>query len=71
MPSAIDYPIPLNEQAGYQVFPTVSAGVPVARRLASDVFSLPMHPYLDAAVQDRIIEALAEAFIMKAEAIAV
>ena len=36
-------------------------GVPVSERLAGRVLSLPMHPYLEAGMQDRIAAALGEA----------
>lgn len=58
IPSAIYYPRPLSRQAGYRHFPSPPMGVPVADRLANEVFSLPMHPYLSGEQQDRIIEAL-------------
>lgn len=58
VPTAVYYPIPLNRQTGYKAFPTVSTGVPVSERLATSVISLPMHPYLDAATQDKIISAV-------------
>ena len=61
IPSAIYYPRPLNRQVGYRHLPTVPAGVVVADRLASEVFSLPMHPYLSTAQQDRIIATLLSA----------
>ncbi len=56
IPTAIYYPIPLSVQKGYAQFP--SAPIPVSERLADSVVSLPMHPYLDASTQDRIIEAV-------------
>ena len=58
IPSAIYYPRPLNRQQGYLAFPVVPGGVPVADRLAGEVFSLPMHAYLGESQQDRIIESL-------------
>ena len=58
IPSVIYYPIPLNRQIGYNYFPIVPGGVPVAERLSAEVLSLPMHPYLEPAVQDRIVDAL-------------
>ena len=33
-------------------------GIPVTDRLAEEVISLPMHAYLDAPTQDRMIEAV-------------
>jgi len=61
IPTAVYYPVPLNRQPAYRGAPTAPAGVPVAERLASEVLSLPMHPYLDAATQDRIVEAVGRA----------
>jgi dTDP-4-amino-4,6-dideoxygalactose transaminase len=58
VPTAVYYPIPLNQQTGYRDYPCASGGVPVSERLARQVVSLPMHPYLDEATQDRIIEAV-------------
>ncbi len=58
IPTAIYYPIPLSRQKGYAQFP--SAPVPVSERLSKSVISLPMHPYLDAPTQARIIEAVLE-----------
>ncbi|MBV8977244.1 MAG: DegT/DnrJ/EryC1/StrS aminotransferase family protein [Alphaproteobacteria bacterium] len=59
IPSAIYYPIPLSLQGGYRNYP--SAPTPVSERISKTVLSLPMHPYLDAATQSRIIEAVLEA----------
>jgi dTDP-4-amino-4,6-dideoxygalactose transaminase len=56
IPSAVYYPIPLSAQKGYKHFP--SAPTPVSDRICDTVISLPMHPYLDNATQDRIIEAV-------------
>ncbi|HEX3675009.1 MAG TPA: DegT/DnrJ/EryC1/StrS aminotransferase family protein [Rhizomicrobium sp.] len=58
VPSAIYYPTPLSKQKGYAHFP--SAGTPVSEKIGKTVISLPMHPYLDEATQDRIIEAVLE-----------
>jgi dTDP-4-amino-4,6-dideoxygalactose transaminase len=56
IPTAIYYPIPLHRQQAYKHFPIGKGGVAVSERLASEVISLPMHAYLDAATQDRIID---------------
>lgn len=56
IPSAIYYPMPLNQQTGYKNCPVVPGGVPVSDALAGQVLSLPMHAYLSAEVQDSIIE---------------
>jgi dTDP-4-amino-4,6-dideoxygalactose transaminase len=57
IPTAIYYPIPLHRQQAYKEFPIGKGGVAVSDRLAAEVISLPMHAYLDAATQDRIVDA--------------
>ncbi len=58
VPTAVYYPIPLSAQTGYRHFPSAPGGVPVSERLAREVVSFPMHPYLDTAAQDRIVDAV-------------
>jgi dTDP-4-amino-4,6-dideoxygalactose transaminase len=53
VPTAVYYPIPLSKQKAYAHFPGVPT--PVSEALSQKVVSLPMHPYLDTATQDRII----------------
>ena len=55
VPTAVYYPIPLSLQKAYSHFP--SAATPVSEALSAKVVSLPMHPYLSSADQDRIIQA--------------
>ena len=55
VPTAVYYPKPLHQQAAYQHFPVAGNGLPVSEKIASEVLSLPMHAYLDARTQDRII----------------
>lgn len=61
IPTAIYYPIPLHMQTGYRHFPTAPGGLPVSEKLAREVVSLPMHPYLDEESQDQIIAAAIDA----------
>jgi len=58
VPSAIYYPLPLHRQKAYRGFPADPQGLPNSERAAQTVFSLPMHPYLDARTQERIVAAL-------------
>ena len=58
VPTVVYYPRPLSCQTGYRSYPTAPGGTPMARRLADEVISLPMHPYLEAADQNRIIAAV-------------
>jgi dTDP-4-amino-4,6-dideoxygalactose transaminase len=61
VPTAIYYPKPLHRQGAYKHFPVAGNGLPVTEKLASEVISLPMHPYLDEPTQDRVIAAVREA----------
>jgi dTDP-4-amino-4,6-dideoxygalactose transaminase len=61
IPTAIYYPIPLHKQVAYRGFPAVEGGLAVSERLADEVISLPMHAYLDAPTQDRVIDAVRRA----------
>jgi dTDP-4-amino-4,6-dideoxygalactose transaminase len=58
IPTAIYYPIPLHLQQAYKHYPVGKGGVAISARLAGEVISLPMHAYLDAPTQDRIIDAV-------------
>lgn len=58
IPTAIYYPIPLHKQKAYRDFPVGENGASVSEQLADEVLSLPMHAYLDAATQDRIVDAV-------------
>jgi dTDP-4-amino-4,6-dideoxygalactose transaminase len=58
IPTAIYYPKPLHQQSAYKKHPVAGNGLPVSERLAAEVISLPMHPYLDEATQVRIIDAV-------------
>jgi dTDP-4-amino-4,6-dideoxygalactose transaminase len=61
VPTAIYYPIPLHRQQAYKHYPVGAGGMTVSDRLAAEVLSLPMHAYLDAATQARIIDAVRRA----------
>ena len=58
IPTAIYYAKPLHRQTAYRHYPVAGNGLPVTDRLADEVISLPMHPYLTADTQDRIIAAV-------------
>jgi dTDP-4-amino-4,6-dideoxygalactose transaminase len=58
IPTAVYYAKPLHRQTAYRDYPVAGNGLPVSDRLADSVLSLPMHPYLDEATQDRIAAAL-------------
>jgi len=58
VPTAVYYPIPIHKQDVYSVYPLGPGGLPVSEEKAERVMSLPMHPYLDEATQDQIIDAV-------------
>lgn len=60
VPTAIYYPIPLHRQQAYRSYPIAPGGLAVSERLADEVISLPMHPYLEPAAQDAVVAALRE-----------
>lgn len=57
IPSAVYYPVPLNRQPALYS----EAPVPRSEAAAERVLSIPMHPYLETADQDRVIAALISA----------
>ena len=61
VPTAIYYPIPLHKQQAYKQFPVGKGGVANSEKLADEVISLPMHPYLDEPTQDRVIDSVRRA----------
>jgi UDP-2-acetamido-2-deoxy-ribo-hexuluronate aminotransferase len=58
IPTAIYYPLPLHLQRAFAPLGHKSGDFPVSEAAAQRIFSLPMHPYLDAATQDVICSAL-------------
>ncbi|MGB3867530.1 MAG: DegT/DnrJ/EryC1/StrS family aminotransferase [Xanthobacteraceae bacterium] len=61
VPTAIYYPKSMHQQTAYRHFPVADGGLPVSEALSADVISLPMHAYLDAPTQARVIAAVREA----------
>lgn len=60
IPTAVHYPVPLNQQPAYQGL-CGGGHTPVSDRTAKTVMSLPMGPDLSAGDQERIVGALAQA----------
>jgi dTDP-4-amino-4,6-dideoxygalactose transaminase len=63
IPTAVYYPKPLHRQTAYRAYPVAGNGLPVSDRLADEVISLPMHPYLSEEVQDRVVRAVRDALV--------
>lgn len=58
IPAMIYYPTPLHMQKAYKDFPQDPNGLPNSERIADQVFSLPMHPYLTVDDQKKVINSL-------------
>ena len=61
VPTAVYYPVPMHEQPPYRNFPVAGDGLKVTSDLCARVLALPMHPYLEASVQEQVAAALATA----------
>ena len=58
VPSAAYYPRPMHLQTAYRHHPVEGGSLPVSEDLAGRVLALPMHPYLSASDQERVIGAV-------------
>lgn len=61
IPTAVYYPCPLHLQPVFRHPQRAAPRMPVAEMLAQQVFSLPIHPYLDERSQMKIIDAVKDA----------
>ena len=68
IPTAIYYPKPLHLQEAYRGLGYRVGDLPVSERIAGRVFSLPMHPYLSVADQERIAAAIIGGSISRKDA---
>jgi UDP-2-acetamido-2-deoxy-ribo-hexuluronate aminotransferase len=58
IPTAIYYPKPLHLQKAFAHLGHRPGEFPVSERISGRIFSLPMHPYLSAAHQEKILQAM-------------
>jgi dTDP-4-amino-4,6-dideoxygalactose transaminase len=70
VPTAVYYPKPLHRQTAYKAYPFAGNGLPISDRLAAEVVSLPMHPYLTQDIQDHIVGAVRAALALRKAAMA-
>ena len=59
--AGIHYPYPVHLTGAYAHLGLQRGTAPVAEAAAREILSLPMHPHLTEAMQDRVVEVLAEA----------
>ncbi len=58
IPTAVYYPLPLHLQGAFTHLAYQPGDFPISENASKRIFSLPMHPYLEAAQQDVIIRTL-------------
>ncbi len=58
IPTAVYYPKPLHLQEAFAGLGCKSGDFPVSEEIAGNIFSIPMHPYLEVQDQNRIIDAV-------------
>ncbi|MCF8369884.1 MAG: DegT/DnrJ/EryC1/StrS family aminotransferase [Bacteroidales bacterium] len=58
IPTAVYYPKPLHLQGAFKHLGYQYGDFPVSDKMAAEVFSLPMHPYLSENDQDKIVAAI-------------
>jgi UDP-2-acetamido-2-deoxy-ribo-hexuluronate aminotransferase len=61
IPTAVHYPIPLHLQPVFANLGYRKGDFPIAEKAGDRVMSLPMHPYLSEADQNKVVQALKEA----------
>jgi UDP-2-acetamido-2-deoxy-ribo-hexuluronate aminotransferase len=69
VPTAVHYPVPLHKQPVFEAWYTEKQCFPHAEDAAKHVLSLPMHPYLTEADQNKVIGAVLN--VLQKEALAV
>lgn len=67
IPTAVHYPMALHQQRVFASLETSQADLSESTAAASQVMSLPMHPYLEPSEQELVVEALAAAVEEAAE----
>ena len=63
IPSAIYYICPLHQQPAFKDADGAGVSMPVSEQLSKEVLSLPMHPYLEADDQQRVIDEVRTAIL--------
>jgi dTDP-4-amino-4,6-dideoxygalactose transaminase len=58
IPVGIHYPVPIHQQPGYVPYAQRGPALPVTERLANEVLSLPLHPYMNEDEYQRVTLAL-------------
>jgi UDP-2-acetamido-2-deoxy-ribo-hexuluronate aminotransferase len=64
IPTAIYYPKPLHLQTAFASLGYEPGAFPISENVASRIFSIPMHPYLDAQSQEAVVKAINHACLL-------
>jgi UDP-2-acetamido-2-deoxy-ribo-hexuluronate aminotransferase len=67
VPTAVYYPKPLHLQTAFAPLRYARGSFPASELLSERIFSLPIHPYLDTASQERITEVIRAASSLQTE----
>jgi dTDP-4-amino-4,6-dideoxygalactose transaminase len=63
IPSVVYYPKPLHLQTAFAFLGYPKGAFPISERISEEIFSLPMHPYLEKNDQDRVIATVCKAAV--------
>ena len=61
IPTAVHYPVPIHMQPAYKYLEYKTGDFPISERVASEILSLPMHPFLKEEDMKVIVQAIKEA----------
>jgi len=61
IPSNVYYPKPLHLQTAFAFLGYGTGDMPESEKAAEDIFSLPMHPYLEADEQAKVVQTIQRA----------
>ena len=63
VPAGIHYPVPIHRTGVFSALGYRPGAFPVAERAAAEMLSLPMHPHLTRAQQERVVDVLVGALV--------
>lgn len=61
IPTAVHYPVPIHMQPAYKYLEYKKGDFPISERVAEEILSLPMHPFLKEEDMKTIVQAIKEA----------
>ena len=61
IPSAVHYPVPMHMQPGYKYLEYKKGDFPISEKVADEILSLPMHPFIKEEDIKAVVQAIKEA----------